>query len=212
MGTTSLDDVFDHGNLEQDRARGKAAARRARSEARSGAPLGVRPLAATVHAAMQHDNIEIKQGSHYLNVAMQHNGVPTMPKPTTPTVEVPVAKFKVPEFKLPKVDIDALFASYKANLAVLHEAQNVLVDAAQAIAKVQHGFAEETVADIEAAFRAKEPKKPEAVMADIVAAGEKAAAVAKQSADLAVAAQRRVSEQLAGRFAANLDEFKALAA
>jgi hypothetical protein len=135
-----------------------------------------------------------------------------MPKPTLPTVEGPVTKFKVPEFKLPKVDIDALFASYKANLAVVHEAQNVLVDAALAIAKVQYGFARETVASIEATLQAKEPRKPEAVVADIVAAGEKAAAVARQSADLAVAAQRRVSEQFAGRLAANLDEFKALAA
>jgi hypothetical protein len=116
-----------------------------------------------------------------------------------------------PELKLPKVDLDALFALHKANLAALHEAQNILVDAAQAIAKVQYGWTQETVAGAEAALRAKEPKKPDAVLADFVAATEKAVKTTKETADLAVAAQRRVAEQFARRFAANPDEIKALA-
>ena len=46
-------------------------------------------------------------------------------------------EFKVPEFKFPKIDLDALFGVQKANLAAAQEAQSVLVDAAQAIAKVR---------------------------------------------------------------------------
>jgi hypothetical protein len=127
---------------------------------------------------------------------------------TKPAASIP----QLPELKLPKLDLDALFASHKANLAALHEAQNAWVEAAQAIAKVQYGWTQEAVAGAEAALRAKEPKKPEVVLADFVAATEKAVKVTKETADLAVAAQRHVAEQFARRFAANLEEIKALAA
>ena len=124
----------------------------------------------------------------------------------------PAPTAQLPELKLPKVDLDALFATQKANLAALHEAQATLVEAAHAIARVQYGWTEEVVAGAGAALRAKEPRKPEAVVADFVAAAEKAAVVAKEAVDLAVAAQRRVAEQIARRVAANIDEIKALAA
>ena len=58
-------------------------------------------------------------------------------------------ELKMPELKFPKVDLDALFGLQKANLAVAYEAQTVLVDALQAIVRLQHGYAQELVANAE---------------------------------------------------------------
>ena len=85
-----------------------------------------------------------------------------MAKPT-------VVTFPTPEFKLPTFDLDALFASQTANLAAVHEAQNVLTGAAQAIAKVQYGYVEQAVAEAKAALASKELPKPEAVLANVKA-------------------------------------------
>ncbi|MEK0085339.1 phasin family protein [Benzoatithermus flavus] len=120
--------------------------------------------------------------------------------------------FKLPELKLPTFDLEAVFALQKANLAAVQEAQNVLLDAAQAIVKLQHGYASELVAEVEAALKAKEPKKPETVVADAKAVAEKAVAAAKQGVELGVAAQRRVAELVTQRVQANLAELKRLAA
>jgi hypothetical protein len=128
-----------------------------------------------------------------------------MTKPTTPTT--PFTKFK-----FPKLDIDALFAAQKANLAVLQEAQNVLIDAAQAIAKAQYDWTMDMVANGENALRGKQAAKPETFVADMQSTAERTVAVAKQSVDLAAAAQQRVAELVAQRAAANLDELKSLAA
>jgi hypothetical protein len=128
-----------------------------------------------------------------------------MTKPATPTLPLT-------ELKLPKLDIDALFVAQKANLAVLQEAQNVLIDAAQAIVKAQYDWTLDMVANGENALRGKQPAKPEALVADIQSTAEKTMAVAKQSVDLATAAQQRVAELVAKRAAANFDELKSLAA
>jgi hypothetical protein len=125
-----------------------------------------------------------------------------MTKPTLPLTDL----------KFPKLDIDAVFAAQKANLAVMQEAQNVLVDAAQAIVKAQYDWTLEMVANGENALRGKQPAKPEALVADIQSTAEKTMAVAKQSVDLATAAQQRVAELVAKRAAANFDELKSLAA
>jgi hypothetical protein len=116
------------------------------------------------------------------------------------------------EFKFPKLDIDALFAAQKANLVVVQEAQNVLIDAAQAIVRAQYDWTMDMVASGENALRGKQPAKPEAFVADIQSTAEKTMAVAKQSVDLATAAQQRVAELVAKRAAANFDELKSLAA
>jgi hypothetical protein len=131
-------------------------------------------------------------------------------KIAAPPFPAPSVKFPAP--KLPKLDLDALFATQRANLAVAHEAQSVLVDAAQAIARVQHGYLEESVAAVRAALSRKEPAKPETVRAGVQAAAERTGAVTKQVLDLAVAAQRRVAELVARRTQVNVDELKALAA
>ena len=121
-------------------------------------------------------------------------------------------EFKAPEFKLPKLDVEAVFALQTANLAALHEVQSVLVDAAQAIARVQIGWLEDSAAGLKVALGSKEPKQPQALVADAKAAAEKAVAAGKQGLDLGVAAQQRVAELVAKRVQANLEEFKALAA
>ena len=128
-----------------------------------------------------------------------------MAKPT-------VVTFPTPEFKLPKFDLDALFASQTANLAAVHEAQSVLTGAAQAIAKVQYGYVEQAVAEAKAALASKELPKPEAVLANVKAAAEKAVAVTKEVVDLAVGAQKRAYEVLTQRGQASVAELKAVAA
>ena len=120
--------------------------------------------------------------------------------------------FQFPELKRPKVDLDALFALQRANLAVLHEVQSVLVEATQAIVKAQADYVEELTARTKAVLAAKEPKKAEAVLADVQAAAEKAVSVGKGNVDRSLVAQRRVADLVTKRVQANIDEFKALAA
>jgi hypothetical protein len=128
-----------------------------------------------------------------------------MTKPATPTTPFT-------QFKFPKLDIDALFAAQKANFAVFQEAQNVLIDAAQAIAKAQYDWTLDMVANGENTLRGKQAAKPETFVADMQSTAERTVAVAKQSVDLAAAAQQRVAELVAQRAAANLDELKSLGA
>ena len=117
-------------------------------------------------------------------------------------------EFKLPEFKMPKFDLDALFATQKANLAAVHEAQSVLLGAAEAIAKVQYGYVEGALAEAKAAAQSKELPKAETVKAT----GEKVTSVAKEVVELAVAAQKRVAELLTQRTQAAVSELKAIAA
>ena len=123
-----------------------------------------------------------------------------------------VVTLPTPEFKLPTFDLDALFATQKANLAAVHEAQSVLTDAAHAIAKVQYGYVEQAVADANSALATKELPKPEAVLANVKAGIEKTVATAKEVVDLTVGAQKRVYEVLTQRGQASVEEHKAVAA
>jgi hypothetical protein len=124
--------------------------------------------------------------------------------------EPKLPEFKLPELKRPKLDLDAVLTAQKANLAVVHEAQRVLVDAGQAIAKVQQGYLEQ--AEAKAALASKQVSKPEAVLAEVKAAAEKTVVTAKEVVGLAAAAQRRVAELVAQRTAANVTQLKTLAA
>ena len=132
------------------------------------------------------------------------------PKLSEPTLNLVPAKF--PELKLPKFDLDALFSVQTANLAAAHQVQSVLVEAAQAVARLQHGYIEQAVADVKAALGTRQLAKPEAVQADLKAAAEKAIAVGKEVVDLTVAAQKRVAELVTQRVQASVSEFKALTA
>ena len=123
----------------------------------------------------------------------------TLPFPT---------EFKLPGLKLPKVDLDALFATQKANLAAVQEAQTVLLGAVEAIAKVQHGYVEQAVAELKAAVDSKELPKAEA----FTAAGEKAKDTTKEVVDLAVAGENlivpRCQSGLASAIAVKIDSAK----
>jgi hypothetical protein len=131
----------------------------------------------------------------------------------TPAVaKIAASPFPAPAFQLPKLDLDALFGAQQADLAAAQEAQAVLVDAAQAIAKVQHDHLEQTVAAVRAALSRKQPAQPEAVRAEVQAAAERTGATTQQVLDLAVAAQRRVVQLVTQRAQANADALKALAA
>ena len=136
-----------------------------------------------------------------------------MAKAATPLFPAP--SFKFPEPKLPKLDLDARFATQKANLAAVQEAQSVLIDAAQAIAKVQHDYLGQSMAAVRAALSRKELAKPDAVLAEIKVAVERISATTKQVMDfavVAVAAQHRAVELVTRRTRANVSELKALAA
>ena len=133
----------------------------------------------------------------------------------TPTVNEPKLNLvpdKLPELTLPKFDLDALISVQTANLAAAHQVQSVLVEAAQAVARVQYGYVEQMVVDAKAALGTKELPKPEAVMADVKAAAGKAIAVAKEIVDLTVGAQKRVAELVTQRTQAAVTELKALTA
>jgi hypothetical protein len=132
------------------------------------------------------------------------------PKLSEPTLNLVPAKF--PELKLPKFDLDALFSVQTANLAAAHQVQSVLVEAAQAVARLQHGYVEQAIADVKAALGTKPVAKPEAAQADVKAAAEKAIAVGKEVVDLTVAAQKRVAELVSERVQASVTELKALTA
>src|SRR5215207_9865646 len=136
-----------------------------------------------------------------------------MAKAATPLFPAP--SFKFPEPKLPKLDLDALFATQKANLATVQEAQSLLIDAAQAIAKVQHDYLGQSMAAVRAALSRKELAKPDALLAEIKVAVERISATTKQVMDfavVAVAAQHRAVELVTRRTRANVSELKALAA
>ena len=126
--------------------------------------------------------------------------------------EPKLPELKLPALKRPKLDLDVVLTAQKANLAVVHEAQSVLVDAAQAIAKVQQGYVEQAVARTRAALASKQVSKPEAVLTEVKAAAEKTVVTAKEVVGLAAAAQRCVAELGAQRTAANVAQLKTLAA
>jgi hypothetical protein len=132
------------------------------------------------------------------------------PKSGAPTLNPVPPKFL--ELKLPKFDLDALFRVQTANLAAAHQVQSVLVEAAQAVARVQHGYVEQAVANVKAALGTRQLAKPEAVQAEVKTAAEKAIAVGKEVVDLTVAAQKRVAELVIQRVQASVTELQALTA
>src|SRR4051812_6855310 len=127
----------------------------------------------------------------------------------TATSPFPARSFKLPELKFAKLDLDTLFAAQKTNLAALQEAQGVPVDTAQTIARVQHGYLEQTLVAAKAALNGQTPRTPAAVLAEVKAGAERTGAVGKQVVDLVVAAQRRVGKLVAEHGAAQAEPFKA---
>jgi hypothetical protein len=132
-----------------------------------------------------------------------------MAKPAT--VSFPT-HLEFPELKLPKLDLEALFTTQQANLAMVREAQMVLTGAVQAITEVQYGYLDQALNEAKAVFASRELPKAETVLANTKAGVEKTVAVAKEVVDLAVAAQQRAYKVLTQRGQASVEELKAVAA
>jgi phasin family protein len=129
----------------------------------------------------------------------------------TPSKTAP--KFELPKFDVPKFNIDALVALHKANVETLIEAQGIWIQTAEAIAKLQYGWVEESFKQGEALLKGDvSKKKPEEFMADAKAAADKVIAVAKEQADLGLKAQAQVADLVTKRVNANLEDVKTLAA
>jgi len=117
-----------------------------------------------------------------------------------------------PEIKLLTFDLDALLARQKANLAILHEVQNVLVETAQAIVRAQYGWFEESLAGAQTVLSRKEAPTPEATLAESRVVAERAFAVTKQSMELTATAQRRIGTLLVQSGQSNAAELELPAA
>lgn len=126
---------------------------------------------------------------------------------TTKTVSNDVTKFEMPKF-----DMDGIVAMQKANLEAMTQAQKIMTDAAQSIARLQAGYVSDVVAQMQGMFQAKEPKKPEAWLADAQANVEKAVSVAKEQFSVGSKAQSEVIELMTKRVGANVDKAKSVAA
>jgi hypothetical protein len=119
---------------------------------------------------------------------------------------------KRPKRKLPHLDVEAVFGLQKANLAVAQEAQAVLLDAAQAVAKLQAGHAQTLITRAHDGLATQAPRKPEAVLDEVKAVAETTFATVQQSLELGLAAQRRVAELATARARATLERLTSRAA
>ena len=109
-----------------------------------------------------------------------------------------------PGIKFPRPDFDALFALQRANVAAVREAQDVVIEAAQAVVRAQYGWVEQTFARA----NGKAPVTPEAAVAGLKEAVERAFAVARQGAEIGTGEQKRVVDLFAARAAANVEAGK----
>ena len=122
-------------------------------------------------------------------------------------------KFEMPKFDMPKFNFDAFVAMHKANVDTMMEAQNIWMQTAEAVAKLQYGWVEETYKQGEAMLKGDVTRrKPEEYIADAKAAADKVMAVAREQADLGMKAQKQVADLVTKRVNANLEDAKALAA
>ncbi len=130
----------------------------------------------------------------------------------TPT-KTTAPKLEMPKFDMPKFNFDAVVAMHKANVDTVVEAQGIWMQTAEAIAKLQYGWVEETFKQGEAMLKGDvTKKKPEEFMADAKAAADKVMAVAKEQADLGMKAQKQVADLVTKRVNANIEDAKTLAA
>ncbi|MCB2053331.1 MAG: hypothetical protein KDE35_03700 [Geminicoccaceae bacterium] len=120
---------------------------------------------------------------------------------------------QMPKFDMPKMDLEGFFAMHKANLDTMIEAQAVMVDAGQQIARMQFAWFEDSMKMGRAALEgdARE-KKPADMLAEVKSVTEKAMKVAKDEADLGLKAQQKVADLVAKRMSVNMQQVKSLVA
>jgi hypothetical protein len=68
-----------------------------------------------------------------------------MQQKEAPMAQIAAPVSKRPERKLPHLDLEAVLAWHKANLAAAQDAQAALLDAAEATARLQAGHAQELI-------------------------------------------------------------------
>mgnify|MGYP006283366007 FL=1 len=114
----------------------------------------------------------------------------------------------------PKFDMETFFAMQKANMDTMVKAQNVMLEAFQAAAKVQYGFVNEYFEQAQSLMSGKfdADKKPEAYVADVKAVADKVVTVAQTQMDLGMKAQAEAMDLLSKRAQKNVDELQKLAA
>ena len=119
---------------------------------------------------------------------------------------------KTNPFELPRFDLDAVVAMQRANLHTFVQAQKILTDAAQGIAKAQAGYVNEIVAQMQGAMARKDAKRSDAYLAEMRAAAERAVTVATEQFGLGTKAQSEVVDLLTKRAVANFEHVKTMAA
>lgn len=130
---------------------------------------------------------------------------------TAPKFEMPT--FDMSTFAMPKFNLDAFVALHKANVDTMMEAQGIWMQTAEAIAKLQYGWVEESFKQGEAMLKGDAAKKkPEEFIADAKAAADKVMSVAKEQTDLGMKAQKQVADLVTKRVNANIEDAKTLAA
>lgn len=117
-----------------------------------------------------------------------------------------------PKFEMPRFDLGQMLALQKSNLDTLVEAQKIMSDAAQGIARLQAGYVNEMMNQFQASFDQKAPREPEAYLAKAQAYAEKAVAVAREQFSLGSKAQSEVIGLFTKRAVGNLDQAKKTAA
>ena len=99
-------------------------------------------------------------------------GAPSWPRPARSTRPSPGQR---PRVQASQVRRRRPVRSADGQLAAAHEVQSIVLEAVQAIAKVQHGWVQENVAKVPGRCSSgKEPKQPQALLADVKTAAEKA--------------------------------------
>ncbi len=121
---------------------------------------------------------------------------------------------KTPPLSTPMLDIDGLVAMQRANVDTLVQAQSIIMQACQVAAEAQCSFLADCADRIESVTRGELDvgKRPQAYVADMHAAAEKAIAVAQSHVDLGIRANAEAIDLLAKRARANVDELQRLAA
>lgn len=120
--------------------------------------------------------------------------------------------YEFPKFDVAKFDVGGVVAMHKSNLETMVQAQRIMTDAAQSIAKLQAGYVSDLVSQMQGAFQTKDAKKPESWLADGQAAVEKAMSVAKEQLSVGTKAQSEVVELITKRAGAGFEQAKSAAA
>ncbi|MCB1883154.1 MAG: hypothetical protein KDG89_04010 [Geminicoccaceae bacterium] len=107
-------------------------------------------------------------------------------------------------------DVNVLVALHKANFNTLLQAQGVLFDTTQAMARLGYALFEENLRHAERLLTTK--AEPGMYASEAKAAAERAVLVSKEQAGLGLHAQRAIADLVTKRVQAGVDEMQMLTA